>query len=123
MRVIFLVVDRKSVSGNCKHSKLGHEATQPDNLVEVLEQAARRAGFSLQRNKPYAGGFITEHYGKPLQGVHAIQIEINRALYMDERAIQRSADFAAVKGNLTRMLSDLASYAREACGPRQAAAE
>ena len=39
------------------------------------------------RNKPYAGGFITEHYGNPAARLHAIQIEVNRALYMDERRL------------------------------------
>ena len=42
------------------------------------------------RNKPYAGGFITEHYGNPAAGLHAIQLEINRGLYMDERRYARS---------------------------------
>ena len=46
--------------------------------------------MSVSRNKPYAGGFITEHYGNPAAGLHAIQIEINRALYMDERRFERS---------------------------------
>ena len=46
-------------------------------------------GYSVSRNKPYAGGFITEHYGNPTTGLHAIQLEINRALYMDERRYER----------------------------------
>ena len=52
-------------------------------------------GYSVSRNKPYAGGFITEHYGNPAAGLHAIQLEINRALYMDERRYERSHPFAA----------------------------
>ena len=47
--------------------------------------------MSVSRNKPYAGGFITEHYGNPTAGLHAIQLEINRALYMDERRYERVA--------------------------------
>ena len=46
-------------------------------------------GFSIRRNIPYAGGFITRNYGKPRESVHAIQIELNRALYMDEKLIER----------------------------------
>ena len=52
------------------------------------------------RNKPYAGGFITEHYGEPALGRHALQIEINRALYMDERSLARRPDFNAVAADL-----------------------
>ncbi len=44
-------------------------------------------------NKPYAGGYITEHYGRPHKGRHALQIEINRALYMDETSFDKSAGF------------------------------
>ena len=51
----------------------------------------RGLGYAVSRNKPYAGGFITEHYGNPAAGLHAIQIEINRALYMDERRYERVA--------------------------------
>ena len=53
----------------------------------------RDFGYVVSRNKPYAGGFITEHYGNPAAGLHAIQLEINRALYMDERRYQKSATF------------------------------
>ena len=55
--------------------------------------ALRGFGYSVSRNKPYAGGFITEHYGNPTAGLHAIQLEINRALYMDERRYERTAAF------------------------------
>ena len=51
----------------------------------IVETTLRSLGYTVSRNKPYAGGFITEHYGNPAAGLHAIQLEINRALYMDER--------------------------------------
>ena len=76
----------------------------------------------MHRNKPYAGGFITEHYGAPQSGVHAIQIEVNRALYMDERTIERSARFATVKADIAMILGALAA-ASDASGLRKAAAE
>ena len=53
--------------------------------VGDVEKTLRELGYGVSRNKPYAGGFITEHYGNPAAGLHAIQLEINRALYMDER--------------------------------------
>jgi N-formylglutamate amidohydrolase len=66
-------------------------------IVEILESELRRAGFRVARNRPYAGGYITEAYGQPRQGRHAVQIEINRALYMDERAIEPSPAFERVR--------------------------
>ena len=52
----------------------------------------------MRRNDPYAGGYITRHYGRPREGVHALQIEIARELYMDEGQIERLSSFAAVQG-------------------------
>src|SRR5919107_1760620 len=63
-------------------------------LIDLVEAALRRRGYSVVRNKPYAGGFITEHYGEPALGRHALQVEINRALYMDERSMTRNRGFA-----------------------------
>ncbi len=54
-------------------------------VAETIEHCLHEFGYVVSRNKPYAGGFITEHYGNPATGLHAIQLEINRALYMDER--------------------------------------
>ena len=83
-------------------------------IVETLESALVERGYRVRRNKPYAGGFITEHYGAPASGRHAVQIEINRSLYMDERRIvkldraQALADalFAAA-GALTMRISHM----------------
>jgi N-formylglutamate amidohydrolase len=57
-------------------------------IVDALESSLRASGLAVRRNKPYAGGYITELYGRPAQGRHAVQLEINRGLYMDERAIR-----------------------------------
>ena len=67
-------------------------------VAEVIEETFRDLGYAVSRNKPYAGGFITEHYGNPAAGLHSIQIEINRALYMDERRYERSAAFDSARG-------------------------
>ncbi len=66
-------------------------------LVETLERALTDRGYVVVRNKPYAGGYITEHYGNPAMGLHAVQIEINRSLYMDEANYQRGNDFYRVR--------------------------
>ena len=66
-------------------------------------------GYTVAHNKPYAGGFITEHYGRPGKGLHALQIEVNRGLYMNERTFQKSAGFAALADDLRRFSADLMS--------------
>lgn len=58
-------------------------------LTDEIETALREMGYSVARNDPYAGGYCTIRFGRPRTGVHAIQIEINRRLYMDERRIRR----------------------------------
>jgi len=64
-------------------------------------------GYSVAHNKPYAGGFITEHYGRPTRKVHALQIEINRGLYMNEGTLQKTAGFDALVEDLTQFCADL----------------
>jgi N-formylglutamate amidohydrolase len=77
-------------------------------LVEQVEHSLRSLSWSVKRNDPYAGGFTTHHYGRPADGVHALQIELNRALYMDEGTIKPTADFAMVAARLTEFIRALA---------------
>ncbi|ESX23795.1 N-formylglutamate amidohydrolase [Mesorhizobium sp. LSJC264A00] len=64
-------------------------------------------GYTVAHNKPYAGGFITEHYGRPARHLHALQIEVNRGLYMNERTFQKSAGFDALGDDMARFSADL----------------
>jgi N-formylglutamate amidohydrolase len=64
-------------------------------------------GYSVSRNKPYAGGFITEHYGQPQRGLHAVQIEFNRRLYMDERSLQKTPEFDRLAVNVAAVVAEL----------------
>jgi N-formylglutamate amidohydrolase len=64
-------------------------------------------GYTVAHNKPYAGGFITEHYGRPARGLHVLQIEVNRGLYMDERTLQKAAGFDALAGDVSRFSAEL----------------
>jgi len=73
-------------------------------IVERLDSSLRASGLRVRRNKPYAGGYITEIYGRPAQGRHAVQIEVNRALYMDERTIQRLSNAKALAEALRRAI-------------------
>lgn len=72
------------------------------------ERALAAMDYTVRRNDPYAGGYITRNYGRPRQHVHALQLEISRPLYMDEATIQRSADFPAVQADMTALLQALA---------------
>ncbi|MBX6330051.1 MAG: N-formylglutamate amidohydrolase [Pseudolabrys sp.] len=92
-------------------------------VSETIERTLRDLGYGVSRNKPYAGGFITEHYGNPVAGMHAVQLEINRALYMDERRYQRSGDFARVAADLERLARRLGEIPLEELRPYRAAAE
>jgi N-formylglutamate amidohydrolase len=74
-------------------------------IADTIEETLRELGYTVSRNKPYAGGFITEHYGNPANGLHTVQLEINRALYMDERRLERTDSFAAVARHL-EIISD-----------------
>ncbi len=94
----------------------------PD-VADVIEESLRDLGYAVLRNKPYAGGFITEHYGDPAAGLHAVQIEINRALYMDENEYRKSARFEAVRSDLGRMVARLAEVTAKGVEPLRDAAE
>jgi N-formylglutamate amidohydrolase len=92
-------------------------------VSETIEATLRAAGYSISRNKPYAGGFITEHYGNPSAGLHAIQIEINRGLYMDERRYERARAFAEVARHMEAIADRLGEIPLEELRPYRAAAE
>jgi N-formylglutamate deformylase len=92
-------------------------------VSEVIETTLRQQGYAVSRNKPYAGGFITEHYGNPAAGLHAIQIEFNRALYMNERRFEHSAGFGRLATDLEILADRLAAIPLEELRPYRAAAE
>jgi N-formylglutamate amidohydrolase len=92
-------------------------------VVEMIEVTLRGRGYAVSRNKPYAGGFITEHYGNPAAGLHAIQLEVNRALYMDERRYERAASFASVAADLELIAERVAAIPVQELRPYRAAAE
>jgi len=83
----------------------GNACTQ--RVTNLAYQVLRDMGYRVVLNSPYAGGFTTRHYGKPSENVHALQIEVNRALYMDEQCITRSDGFASLANNLSHMIEAL----------------
>ncbi len=75
--------------------------TAHPQLIELVDQHFRRAGLSVRHDDPYRGGYTTAHYGKPADDVHVVQIELNRALYVDERTGRpKSKELEALKGIL-----------------------
>ena len=80
-------------------------------IVTLAQSGLSALGYDVMRNKPYAGGFITERYGKPNGGIHALQIEINRGLYADEARFLPSFGFDSLRLDLmdfvTRFAADL----------------
>ena len=102
--------------------RLGERGVRPDFIIgdrfgtsasRDLCQAAiyllQAQGFVVAHNKPYAGGFITEHYGRPSRGLHAIQIEVNRGLYLDEQNFQKSSGFGSLKQTIDLFLEEFAA--------------
>ena len=89
------------VLGDC------HAASCASTIVAEAERVLLEQGYRVARNRPYAGGFTTRHYGQPKRGVHALQIEINRALYMDERRLGRLAGFDGLAAALMRLVAAL----------------
>lgn len=78
----------------------------------IMEEAARSLedkGYLVTRNAPYSGGFVTRHYGRPASAVHALQIEINRVLYMDETLYRRSEGFDSLVAHLGDLIGALGS--------------
>jgi N-formylglutamate amidohydrolase len=92
-------------------------------LTDLVDVALRARGYSVVRNKPYAGGFITEHYGEPALGRHALQIEINRSLYMDERAMTKRPGFLRLAADLAEVFTLVTREIEGDLTPRRIAAE
>ena len=93
----FVIGDRYGTSATEELSRLA---------VDVLQDL----GYTVSRNKPYAGGFITEHYGRPARGLHALQIEINRSLYVNEQTFEKTHGFGDLANNLTQFMQLLTEY-------------
>jgi len=92
----------------------------PD-LIRLASGQLKALGHVVVLNKPYAGGFITEHYGRPHDGIHTLQVEINRALYMDEASFAKSGGFDRLKADLERMVKAMAIGTSGLSVPRAAA--
>src|SRR5215471_8490495 len=93
--------------GGRPHFVLGDRfgASCDAKLTRFIRDTLQGAGYDVQVNRPYAGGFITEYYGNPARGVQSLQLEVNRGLYLDEANFAKSKDFQ----KLVRTLRDMAA--------------
>lgn len=87
-------------------------ASADGDIVDMIEAAFVSAGFVVSRNAPFAGAFVTQHYGRPSRRQHAIQVEIDRALYMDERRIAPNARFDTFRDVLNGVISQIVEVGR-----------
>ena len=78
-------------------------------LTDAVERSLVGMGYVVSRNAPYAGGYTTETYGRPIEGVHALQIEISRSLYLDEGSLRPKTGFSRLARDLERVFEALAA--------------
>ena len=90
-------------------------------LTKFIRAALTDQGHEAQLNRPYAGGYITEHYGRPLRAVHAIQLEINRGLYMNEKTLEKTPRFVDLERDLVLFAEKLFAAAPTLLERRSAA--
>jgi N-formylglutamate deformylase len=91
-------------------------------LTARAEKSFARAGFSVARNTPYAGGHTTVRYGRIEAGCHVLQIEINRALYLDEERVTKRAGFQMLRARLEKVMAELLAIPLAGLGPALPAA-
>ena len=84
-------------------------AAAQSEVVDRIEAAFAAAGLRVARNAPFAGAYITQHYGRPSRNQHVVQVEINRGLYMDEARVRPSPDFESFRRVITSVVSEIAA--------------
>lgn len=88
-------------------------AAAAGEVVDRVEAAFVAQGFRVARNAPFAGAYITQAYGKPTRGQHAVQVELDRALYMDEKRVAPNANFEAVRIAVHAAVAEIARIGQE----------
>ncbi|MEL7026742.1 MAG: N-formylglutamate amidohydrolase [Pseudomonadota bacterium] len=82
------------------------------DIVDMVESALHKAGLKTARNAPFAGAYVTQHYGRPSRGQHVLQLEIDRSLYMNETMVRPSSDFKAFQEVVRGVVKDIAEIGR-----------
>lgn len=76
-------------------------------LTETVVEALRERGYRVAVNRPYRGGTIVARYGRPAEGVHSVQVELNRALYLEEARVAKTDRFPEVRDDVTALAARL----------------
>ncbi|MEO0729376.1 MAG: N-formylglutamate amidohydrolase [Pseudomonadota bacterium] len=92
-------------------------------LTRLVRRFLNDNGYRVQLNRPYAGGYITEHYGQPFAHQHALQLEINRGLYMNERTYSPSLDFEQLRHRMEHLIDVVTTHVHRLSPAKPEAAE
>jgi N-formylglutamate deformylase len=118
-----LVIDCHSMPSNGQGRRpadfiLGdlHGAACASRVTRMVEGLLQAKGFLVRRNDPYAGGYITRHYGRPGNDVHVLQIEIARSLYMDEARLERVSGFAGLRSAMADLVAEVTRQSHDLIG-------
>ena len=116
-----LLIDCHSMPSNSEFYNL-NQFTLPDvilgdvygkscdpSITNLIESILSKQGYKVLRNKLYSGGFCTRNYGRPSENMHAIQIEINRSLYIDETNYIKKNNFKKIKTDMANLVRDLSN--------------
>lgn len=107
-------IDSISAGGKTPEVVLGDRfgAACGPEIIDRIEAAFAAAGLRVARNAPFAGAYITQHYGRPSKRQHVVQVEIDRSLYMDERRIELNENFVALQRLMTGVIAEIAEIGR-----------
>ncbi len=97
-------------------------SSEPE-FIKLIASSLRHLGYTVAHNDPYKGVEIVRRYGHPRIGFHSVQLEINRALYMNEDTLDKSANFTALKHDLSKLIHDITAWIAVQSQPEQMAAE
>ena len=92
-------------------------ASAHGDIVDRIESSLTNAGLCVVRNTPFAGAYIVQHYGRPSKGRHAVQIELDRSLYMNEHLIRPNGNFESLRKLLRAVVAEIADIGRAADQP------
>ncbi|MCB1358163.1 MAG: N-formylglutamate amidohydrolase [Maritimibacter sp.] len=110
----------EAIESLCRHRREKPEIVIGDRygaaadaeIVERIEAVFAAEGFKVARNTPFAGAYTAQRYGRPSRGSHVVQIEIDRALYMNEAELRPNGNFGAMRLILARVVAELAEIGR-----------
>lgn len=115
---VCLIVDCHSMptssAGSCApHFIIGdaHGTSCAPSVTGALEACLGGLGYRVTRNSPFAGGYITTHYGQPRRLIHTVQLEVARGLYMDEKTLQPTPQFSKLQTSLNTVITGLVGAA------------